>query len=413
MALRERNLRLFLIGYTSSLVGSAMVPVALVFAVLDSGHGTGALGVVLAAQTIPLLLLLLLGGVVGDKVPRKLAMLSADIVRFASEGLLASLLLLGRPPLWSIAALAAVLGGGQAFFNPAMSGLMPQLVSAEYLQDANALRGIASSSAQVVGPALAGVIVGIAGPGIAIAVDSASYIVSACSLWRLRIPSGLATDTSTYLQSLRSGWSEFRSRSWLWLIVTQYSTYNALCFAPFLVLGAVVAKTELGGPGAWGDILAAFGAGSIVAGIVATRVKPHRPLVFGVRSAAALAVPLSLLASTHSLTAVMSGAFVAGVGISIFSVLWQTTLQRSIPADRLARVSSYDWLGSLAFVPVGYALAGPLSSVLGLTATLYLGAGWCVASCLVVSCSRSVRQVRMAPRSLGPSHIEEEGFLSA
>jgi MFS family permease len=157
MALRERNLRLFLIGYTSSLVGSAMVPVALVFAVLDSGHGTGALGVVLAAQTIPLLLLLLLGGVVGDKVPRKLAMLSADIVRFASEGLLASLLLLGRPPLWSIAALAAVLGGGQAFFNPAMSGLMPQLVSAEYLQDANALRGIASSSAQVVGPALAGV----------------------------------------------------------------------------------------------------------------------------------------------------------------------------------------------------------------------------------------------------------------
>jgi predicted MFS family arabinose efflux permease len=169
----------------------------------------------------------------------------------------------------------------------------------------------------------------------------------------------------------------------------------------------------LGGPGAWGDILAAFGAGSIVAGIVATRVKPHRPLVFGVRSAAALAVPLSLLASTHSLTAVMSGAFVGGVGISIFSVLWQTTLQRSIPADRLARVSSYDWLGSLAFVPVGYALAGPLSSVLGLTATLYLGAGWCVASCLVVSCSRSVRQVRMAPRSLGPSHIEEEGFLSA
>jgi MFS family permease len=186
--LGERNFRLFFTGYITSLVGSAMVPVALTFAVLDQGDGTAAVGYVLGAETVPLVALLLLGGVVGDRFPRRVSMLGADLIRFASEGLLAVLLLTGSAPLWIVMVLAAVLGAGQAFFNPAMTGLMPEMVSAGRLQSANALRGVASSIGQVLGPGLAGIIVAIGGAGWAIAIDSATYAVSAACLLRLDIP---------------------------------------------------------------------------------------------------------------------------------------------------------------------------------------------------------------------------------
>jgi MFS family permease len=391
-ALGERNFRLFFTGYVTSLVGSAMVPVALTFAVLDQGDGTAAVGYVLGAETVPLVALLLLGGVVADRVPRRASMLGADLARFSSEGLLAVLLLTGSPPLWIVLVLAGILGAGQAFFNPAMTGLMPEMVSPERLQAANALRGVAGSAGQVLGPGLAGIIVAAGGPGWAIAIDSATYAVSAACLLRLNIPARPPARPSSVLAQLAGGWHEFCSRTWLWAIVAQFATFNALCFAPFMVLGAVTARDRLGGAGAWGVILAALGAGSILGGLLSVRLRPRRPLVTATAGAALFALPLALIAlpAATALIAIAAGA--AGVGLSMFGTLWETTLQREVPSEVLSRVSAYDWFGSAAFVPIGFLIAAPIASLLGTRTALFSAAAWAAGSCAIVLTIPSVRK---------------------
>jgi MFS family permease len=395
--LGERNFRLFFAGYITSIVGSLMVPVAFSFAVLDQGRPVADVGYVLAAETIPMVVLLLLGGVVADRFPRRVSMLTADLVRFASEGVLAYLLITGSPPLWVLIVLAGVLGAGQAFFNPAMTGLMPEMVSAGRLQEANALRGVATSAGQIVGPSLAGVIVAVSGAGWAIAIDAATYAVSAACLLRLDIPPRPAGQRTSMLTELAEGWDAFRSRDWLWAVVAQFATFNALSFAPFLVLGALVADTRLGGAGAWGAILACFGGGSIAGGFAATRTRPRRPLVVATLGTATFAIPVALLAVPAPTAVIAAGAAVAGVGLSIFGALWETALQQHVPAEVLSRVSAYDWFGSIAFVPLGYILVGPLSAALGIRLTLILAAAWAAASCAAVLASRGVRELTTSP----------------
>ena len=394
--LAERDYRLFVLGYSASLAGSAMVPVALTFAVLNEGHGTADVGYVLAAETVPLVALLLVGGVVADRFGRRATMLAADAGRLVSEGLLAVLLLTGSPPLWVFMVLAGVLGAGQALFNPALTGLIPEIVQTERLQQANGLLGVAASTAQVVGPSLAGVIVAAGGAGWAIAVDAASYAVSGLCLLALRSAARapVPAEPASLLSQLTAGWQEFRSRTWLWLIVAQYALFNALAFAPFMVLGAIVARDHLGGAVAWGAILATFGAGSIAGALAALRFRPRRPLVAATLGTAVFALPLGLIALPGSTVAIAAAAGAAGFGVSIFATLWDTTMQRTIPAAILSRVSAYDWFGSVAFVPLGYLLAAPLASALGDRGALLLGAAVVIGSCAVVLASRSVRGLR-------------------
>ncbi|MGH7911270.1 MAG: MFS transporter [Candidatus Dormibacteraceae bacterium] len=391
--LAERNFRLFFIGFTTSVVGAAMVPVALTFAVLDSGAGVGAVGEVLASETVPLVVLLLIGGVVADRFPRKVGMLTSDVVRFFSQGTLAVLLLTGHPPIWFFMAMAAVIGAGEAFFNPALTGLIPEMVPEGRLQQANALRGIAFSTGQLLGPSVAGVIVAAGGAGWAIAIDAATYAVSALCLVGLRIPAHPPGRSVSMLRQLLDGWREFRSRTWLWLIVAQFATFNALTFAPFMVLGAAVAKRDLGGAAPWGAIEAVFGAGSIAGGILAVRVRTRRPLVTGSLVAATFAIPVALVAVPAPAWLIALGAGIAGIGFSIFDTVWETTLQREVPRAVLSRVSAYDWFGSIAFLPIGFAIAGPLASRFGIRDMLIFAAVWALSPLLVLG-SRSVRSVR-------------------
>lgn len=391
--LSERNFRLFFIGYAASVIGSAMVPVALTFAVLARGGGAADVGYVLAAETVPLVALLLVGGVIADRFPRKAAMICADVVRFVSEGLLAALILTGGPPLWGVMVLAGVLGGGQAFFNPALTGLFPEMVSAARLQQANALRGIAMSAGQVVGPALAGLIVAASGPGWAIAVDALTYAVSFGALLRLHIPSRSQPVSRSVLSQFVRGWNEFRSRSWLWLFVVQFASFNLFTFAPFMVLGAIVAHDHLGGAKAWGIILAGLGIGSIVGGLIATRLRPRHPLVISALGAVPFALPVAFTALSADTSVIAISAGVGGVGLAVFDTLWETTFQREVPAGVLSRVSSYDWFGSVAFVPLGYALAGPLAVAFGIRPTLLFGASWVLITCTAVLAAPSVRNL--------------------
>jgi MFS family permease len=349
-----------------------MAPVAIAFAVLAHGSASD-VGYVLAAGTVPLVILLLVGGVVGDRISRRKLMLQSDALRTIAECALGIWVLLGNPPLRGFMVLAALMGVGEAFFSPALTGIVPQMLSEKKLQQGNALNGISNSTGRIIGPAIAGVIVAITSPGWAILIDGLTYFVSVVSLAFIRIEWIASDEPEPFITLLRQGWKEFWSRSWLWAVVIQSSFVNAL-FASFLVLGPVVAKQSLGGASAWGAILAAEGAGAVLGGVIMLRVHPRRPLLMATLSSLVFPLPLFFIATRSPTALIAMFGFLAGGFITVFSVQWTTTLQREVPANVLSRVSAYDWFGSLVFLPIGMALVGPLASRIGITTTL-VGSG--------------------------------------
>lgn len=368
-ALTERNFFLFFLGQTTSQVGSGMAPVAITFAVLERGTVSD-VGYVAAAGLVPVVLFLLVGGVLADRMSRRVVMLSSDCLRAGAETGLGLWILLARPPLWGFMALAALVGTGQAFFSPAMTGIVPQVISEARLQQANALNGLSGSVGSIIGPALAGVIVAVSNPGWAVFIDGLTYVVSVLSLYLINIEWLRGTGTESFFAQLGAGWTEFWSRTWLWVIVVEFSIVNILIFAPMFVLGPLVAKQFLGGAAAWGLILAFEGAGAVIGGIVMLRYQPRRPLLVATLSPVLWVWPLLALAYRAPVVVIALGSLVAGIGIAIFGTLWVTTMQREIPSEILSRVSAYDWFGSLVFLPIGMALIGPVEHVVGLTSTI-------------------------------------------
>jgi predicted MFS family arabinose efflux permease len=398
--LRDRPYRLLFAGQAVSLLGDGMVNVALAFAVLSVGGSASGIGAVLAARTVPTLAFLLAGGVVADRVPRRAVMLAADLARVLGQGTIAVLLLTGGAAVWSLAALSAVSGLASAFFDPASTGLLPSVVAPERLQQANALRGLAMAGGAVAGPALAGLLVAGAGAGWALAADAATFAVSAACLARLPVPPGDRLEAGGFWRDLREGWRVFVRRDWLWSIVVSASLGNAL-FGAYGVLGPVVAHRSLGGAAAWALISAALGAGSFVGGLVALRIRPARPLLVGTVAVALLALPLACLAARVPAGFTAAGALVGGLGLMVFNSLWETTLQRHVPPAALSRVSAYDWFGSLALTPVGYALWGPVAAAIGLSDALWLAAVLQVATVAPLLALRSVRRLPPAPAPAG------------
>jgi hypothetical protein len=246
----------------------------------------------------------------------------------------------------------------------------------------------------LVGPGLAGVLVAAAGPGWAVAVDAATYLVSGACLAAMRVGWEGRERTGAFLGQLREGWDAFRHRTWLWVVVTQFSFYGLLVFPPFFVLGAVVAKQSLGGAVAWGAILAAQGAGSVVAGVVMLRVQPRRPLLVAEVVLLAWGLVLGVLALRAPAVVVGVCAFASGAAFGVFGPLWDTTMQRELPPDVLSRASAYDWFGSFVFLPVGYAAEGFVTRALGVTGALWLGASWLTLTTLVVLALPSVTGLR-------------------
>jgi MFS family permease len=382
--LSSRDFRLFLVGRLTSFIGTGMLPVALAFAVLGRHGSTSEVGYVLGAETLPLVLFLLVGGAAADRLNRRVVMLSADVLRAVAQSVLAAWILVGHPPLWGFLLTQALVGTGNAFFTPAMTGLIPQVAPAESLQQANVLNSMAEWSGRLFGPAVAGVIVATAGPGWAVGADAATYLVSALCLAALRVGWSGTAATEPFVAQLRTGWRAFRSRTWLWSIVTQFSSYGFFVFAPFFVLGAVVANQSLGGAAAWGTVLALQGLGSVLASVVMFRVRPRRPLLVAEVSLFGFALPMVALAARAPLAVVAPAAFVSGASIGVFGPLWDTTMQSQLPPAVLSRASAYDWFGSMVFLPLGYALAGTLARLLEIDGTLYLGAAWLVLSTAVV-----------------------------
>ena len=401
--LRERNFRAFFFGQAISLLGTGMVGVALSFAVLDLTGSVSDLGFVFAARTTPLVVFLLVGGVFADRLPRRAVMLGSDLVQCLAQGLLAALLLSGVARLWELLLLQAIAGTATAFFTPAVTGLTTEIVDAERLQEANALRSLSSSLGNIAGPAISGVLVATVGAGWALAGDAASFAASAACLAGLRLPPHERLPAQSVLADLLDGWREFSSRTWLLVANVHAALVNMLVLAPFFVLGAAVAKRSLGGAGAWSLIVSAFGVGLVTGGLVALRFRPRRPMLVGLPGACLWAAPLALLAERAPAVAIAPFALLAGAHLAFLNTVWETTLQEQIPPALLSRVTSYDWVTALVFQPVGYAVAGLVAGhLLGVRGTLWLGAAAALVTSVAIVGFRSVRTLEARPRRREP-----------
>nr|WP_202453521.1 MFS transporter [Streptomyces sp. SID4913] len=350
--------------------------IAAAFAVLQGGGDGGDVGLVAAARTVPLVLFLLIGGAVADRLPRHRVMVAANTLNCVSQGLFALLVLAGDPQLWQMMVLTALCGTGQAFFGPAAEGMLMSSVSGEQASRAFALFRMSTQGAAIGGAALGGAMIAAMDPGWVLAVDAAAFAVAGALRAFLdvshippREPGG------GLLADLRDGWQEFTGRPWLWAIVAQFSVVVAAVGAAEAVYGPLVARDSLGGARPWGFALAAFGAGNLAGALLMTRWKPRRLLLAGTLCVFPLALPSAGLAVPLSAGWLCVVMFVSGTAIEVFGVSWMTAMHQEIPEEKLSRVSAYDWFGSVAMVPVATALAGPVESLVGRGQALWGCAG--------------------------------------
>ncbi|MEU9289061.1 MFS transporter [Streptomyces sp. NPDC048275] len=389
-----RNYTLLTAAAVVTNLGSQGALIASAFAVLDAGGDGGAVGLVAAARTLPLVLFLLIGGAVADRLPRHHVMVAANALNCVSQAAFAMLVLSGEARLWQMMLLSALGGTGQAFFSPAAEGMLMSTVSGEQASRAFAMFRLAMHGAGLGGAALGGAMVAVIGPGWVLAVDAVAFAVAAAlrSLLDVRhIPprepgGGLLSD-------LREGWREFVGRPWLWTIVAQFSVVVAVVGAADAVYGPLVARDSLGGAGPWGLALGAFGAGTVGGALLMMRWKPRRLLLAGTLSVFPLATPAAALAVPVPLGPLCAVMFVSGAAIEVFGVSWMTALHQEIPEDKLSRVSAYDWFGSIAMVPLATALAGPAEDAFGRTPALWGCATLVVVVTAAVLCVPDVRNL--------------------
>jgi MFS family permease len=349
--------RAYWAGRTISLVGNALAPVAVAFAVLHLGGDAAALGLVLAARGLPQALLLLFGGVVSDRHPRQRVLVVACVVSGAVQAAAAGVVVGGVATIAVLAAVEAVHGAVSAFTMPAMSGIVPVIVPREQWQAANALSSAGRTGAIMLGPALGGFLVATAGPGWGLAVDAATFLVAAGCFARLRLPARERLPASSTLADLRAGWAEFTARTWLWVVVAAFFVLNALFAGAWMTLGPVLAAGTVGAEG-WGLALAALAVGMVVGTLLVVRGSWEHPLRAGMSGALLIAVPIAALGISPPLAVLMLAAAVGGIGFDLFAITWETVMQEQIPADTLSRVFSYDMLGSMLAVPAGQVVIG-------------------------------------------------------
>lgn len=370
--LRYREFRLLFAGQFVSLFGDGLFAVALSFAVLDQTNSKTGLAVVLASGSVPVVAFVLVGGVWADRLSRRRVMLAADGVRMAIQGVLAALVLTDHAPLGAFVVLYALYGLAMAFFQPAATGLVPQTLPPEELQRANGLLGTARSVTAVAGGALGGVLVEVVGPGSAIGLDALTFAASVVALAAMRVGATAATtERESFVHDLVVGFREVRSRRWVWMTILNASLFLMVYVAPFDVIGPIVSRESLGGAFSWGAISASFAGGMAVGGLLLMRVALRCPMVLaGVLFLVTSLSPI-LLAIPVDVGLICAAYVVDGFAVGIYLATWETALQREIPDRVLSRVSAWDWMGSLAGLPLGFALSGLLLAVVSESTVLY------------------------------------------
>jgi predicted MFS family arabinose efflux permease len=371
--LRHRDYRFLWLAQSSSVIGDNIVLVALaLFIVARTGSATD-LGLVLAAQSLPLVVFLLFGGVWADRLPRHRVMIATDLVRFVLHALLATLIFSGGVRIWEVVVIEMLFGSAEAFFRPAANGLLPQTVPEEDIQQATAITTMSNNVAEFAGPTLATVLVLGAGAGWAFALDAATFLLSAAFLTRVRPrrravaaePAQPGQERESVWASIREGSREVRAHVWVWATLASFCVALFCGLAPWFVLGPGIAREQYGHIAVYGLVEAALGFGTILGSLAGVGWRPRYPIRTAMLVILMWPLAAILYATGVTLILVVPATVVAGGGIALFDVWWLTALAERIPPEKLSRVTSYDWMVSGGLLPLGYVLAGPLAAALG------------------------------------------------
>jgi MFS family permease len=393
-ALRSRDFLLLWISQSVSVLGDALVIVAIGLYVTRLTGDPSDVGVVLAAYAIPLVVFVLVGGVIADRLPRQHVMVLSDLTRAALHAALAILIATDSVRVWEMVVIGVLFGTAEAFFRPAYSGLVPQTVAEDDIQSAQALGGLSREVASFASPALATLLVLGVGGAVAFGLDAATFAISAAMVARVHARArGKPGDRAPMLRELRDGWRAVRERSWVWATIAAFSAAMFLALAPFMVLGAAVGKEVYGTEAVFGLTNAAWGVGTITGALVGAKWRPRRPMLTGMLASIPWPVAITLYAAGPPLAVLYPVLAAAGVGLGLFAVWWETALAQRIPPRLLSRVSAWDWMGSLALLPAGYLLAGPVASAFGDVQVTVVGGLLGTGACLLGVLPRGTRQL--------------------
>ena len=370
-ALAERNFRLVFSSTSISAFGDGVSTVALAFAVLHIDGSATALGLVIGARQAASAAITIAAGVWADRLPRHLVLVGAATVQGIVQALAGALVISGRAEVWMLVVLSIGYGLAGGFVLPTSQGLIPAIVSAMRLQQANALLGLSRSVLEVVGPAIGGVLVAAGSPGGALLVDAATFFAAAILLARVTLSKRADhVEPEPFLDDVREGWKEFRRQTWIWTTIVFFGIGNCAAASTY-VLGPLVAKDHYSGASTWAWLVSSFAGGTIVGGVVALRFRPRRPLAAScIFTVPWILQPLGLALQLPVQILVAISVF-AGIGIAVHLALWFTVFQQQVPEESRSRVSSYDSLFSFVLMPVGSAIAGPVSAAIGVSATLF------------------------------------------
>ncbi|MER6103319.1 MFS transporter [Streptomyces sp. NPDC001832] len=389
--LRVAAFRRFVFANLISAAGSAMAPLALAYAVIGQGGGAGSLGVVLATNSVPTIVFTIAGGVLADRLSRSRILFLGNLLSAAAQGVLAVLVATHHATTASIAACGFASGVAVAFTAPAAVGVVGQLVAAEHLQQANALVRLPNNAIKVLGPVVGGLIVAVGGPAWALSWDALTFLVAALLLLGLRLDAPVTTGSA--LADLRAGWSGFRSRTWLWAYTAAGTVVVAAWLAGYQLLGPVVAAEHYSGARFWGLVQGAFAFGLLAGTVVCLRWKPDRLLAVAVITGAGLCLPPAALGLGLALPWVLHSAVLAGVGLDVAIVAWNTALQQNVPQEELGRMSSFNGVGERIAIPLGYLVTALASHAWADRTVLLVCAGAIVVATFLNLCVRDVYRI--------------------
>ena len=369
----------FFAARTISNFGNGMSPVALAFGVLDiAGADAGSLSLVQGARTVPILLLLIVGGTIADKYGRAKVMGLADMWLSVLILIAAWSFITGSPSVWLLTIVGLLSGLLNGIWYPAFAGLVPIIVPESKLQSANAAIGFGSNIAFMFGTAGAGLVVLYFGVGWALVIDALTFLIAGALVYPLsKLPQpgqAVQGEKVNFLRELKLGWKEFKTRTWLVTIVVAFAFINMTFEAIWAVLGALQTREHYDGAATWGLVLGFMSLGFLIGTVIANKIRPRYPLRLVM--ILMLAEPVFTLAfgTVQPIIVLLLSAIAVGIAMDIFYVMWATTIQQNVPSESLSRVNSYDSFGSFVFGPLGIIVAGPLAIAIGINETLIFGA---------------------------------------
>lgn len=383
----------FYAGRTVDLAGSSMTTVALALAVLQASGSATDLGIVLAANMIPTLVLLLLGGAVADRVSRRAVLIVTNLTTAAVMAVMAVILITDRYDLFVIAGLVLISGAVSAFSQPALRGIVPELVERRDLQRANALLASSQNAVRILGPMIASVLVATVGGGWALAADAASFVLAAAAFTRIPGTSRPPAADRPLWRDLVEGWTVFRSMRWVVIMTISFALVNAFNVGPWNVLGPQVVSGKDGAVG-WGTVQTVRAIGLLVMSVVAVKIVLRRPLRDGRIWGTLAGLPLLAIGLSGDAWIVAVTAFIGGLGFTVAAITWESTLQSAVPEESLSRVAAYDDLLSYLAIPLSQLAMGPLAAEYGAkSVSVACGIAFIVV-CLLPLMSRDVRELR-------------------